>query len=116
MKASSPPPCRWRAKRWAASPLARLPTPIPTMDEALTWDDLIAQGLVTRKTVTNAEVQALFDGTTWEDDDPEALDDPEGLYLDLWVVDPGPQIHRPGGALGGQLSTRCKDFRRNFHQ
>lgn len=64
--------------------------PNPDYDEALTWDDLVAQGLVTRKTVTNAEVQALFDGTTWEDDDPEALDEPEATYLDLWLVDLGP--------------------------
>ncbi|MCV3270707.1 4Fe-4S binding protein [Roseobacter sinensis] len=59
-------------------------------DEDLTWDDLVEQGLVVRKTVTNAEIQALFDGTVWEDDDPEALDDPKGIYLDLWLVDLGP--------------------------
>lgn len=58
--------------------------------EDLTWDDLVTQGLVTRKTVTNGEIQALFDGTVWEDDDPEALDDPDGIYLDLWLVDLGP--------------------------
>ena len=64
--------------------------PNRSYEEALSWDDLVAQGLVARKTVTNAEIQALFDGTTWEDDDPEALDDPDGIYLDLWVVDLGP--------------------------
>lgn len=58
--------------------------------ESLTWDDLMAQGLVARKTVTNAEIQTLFDGTVWEDDDAEALDNPEGTYLDLWLVDLGP--------------------------
>ncbi|MEO0863699.1 MAG: 4Fe-4S binding protein [Pseudomonadota bacterium] len=68
------------------------PPAYPNRDHAedLTWDDLVAQGLVTRKTITNAEVQALFDGTTWEDDDPEAQDDPDGTYLDLWLVDLGP--------------------------
>ena len=64
--------------------------PDPDHDEALTWEDLLAQGLVTRKTITNAQVQALFAGTVWEDDDPEALDDPDGIYLDLWLVDLGP--------------------------
>lgn len=59
-------------------------------DETLTWDDLVAQGLVARKTVTNAEIQALFDDTVWEDDDPDAQEDPEGTYLDLWLVDLGP--------------------------
>ncbi len=64
--------------------------PDPDVEEDLTWDDLVAQGLVTRHTVTNAEVQTLFDGTVWTDDDPEALADPEGIYMDLWLVDLGP--------------------------
>lgn len=65
--------------------------PDPMIDEALTWDDLVAQGIATHKVVTNAEVDALFAGTLWEDDDPEAQDDPGGTYLDLWLVDIGPQ-------------------------
>ncbi|WP_136635111.1 4Fe-4S binding protein [Pseudooceanicola onchidii] len=64
--------------------------PDPTHDEDLSWDDLIAQGLVTRKIVTNAEVDAAFAGTLWEDDDAEAQADPEGTYLDLWIIDLGP--------------------------
>ena len=59
-------------------------------EEPLDWEALMAQGLVSRKTVTNAEVQAMFDGTVWADDDPEALDNPDELYLDLWLVDLGP--------------------------
>lgn len=72
--------------------IATGPPAYPKADhvEDLSWDDLVAQGLVTRKTVSNAEVQALFDGTTWEDDDPEALDAPDETFLDLWVVDLGP--------------------------
>jgi len=58
--------------------------------EDLTWADLVAQGLATRKQITNAEVDAQFAGTIWADDDPEAQDDPDGLFLDLWVVDIGP--------------------------
>ncbi|WP_238364905.1 4Fe-4S binding protein [Mesobacterium pallidum] len=71
----------------AAGPPAH---PDPTVDEALDWQALVDQGLVTRKIVTNAEVQAAFAGTLWEDDDPEALSDPQAPYLDLWIVDLGP--------------------------
>ncbi|WP_415401047.1 4Fe-4S binding protein [Tateyamaria sp. SN3-11] len=73
------------------------PPAFPNTDysEALTWDDLVAEGIVTRKTVTNAEIDALFDDTLWEDDDPEAREFPEENYLDLWVVDLGaPSIAR----------------------
>ncbi|MEM9870521.1 MAG: 4Fe-4S binding protein [Pseudomonadota bacterium] len=63
--------------------------PNPEYREDLTWDALVEQGIVTRKTVTNAEMDTAFDGTLWEDDDPEAKDDPDGTYLDLWVVDIG---------------------------
>ena len=65
--------------------------PDPAVDEALSWDDAVAQGLIRRFTVSNAEVQALFEGTVWDDDDPEALDDPEAPYLDLWIADLGPR-------------------------
>jgi transcriptional regulator of nitric oxide reductase len=65
--------------------------PDPDHDETLTWDDLVNQGLATRLVVTNAEVDAAFAGTIWEDDDPEARDNPDATYLDLWIVDIGPQ-------------------------
>ncbi len=65
--------------------------PNPDHREDLTWQDLVEQGLATRKTVSNAEIQAAFADTIWEDDDPAALEDPEAPYLDLWVVDVGPQ-------------------------
>ncbi|WP_456387817.1 4Fe-4S binding protein [Profundibacter sp.] len=64
--------------------------PDPDHDETLTWSDLLEQGLVAHKQVSNGEVDAAFAGTTWEDDDPKARDDPFGLYMDLWVVDLGP--------------------------
>lgn len=67
------------------------PPAYPDMDysEDLTWDDLVKQGIVTRKTVTNADINAAFEGTLWEDDDPEATEHPDETYLDLWVVDLG---------------------------
>ncbi|KIC45586.1 regulatory protein [Tateyamaria sp. ANG-S1] len=63
--------------------------PDPEYREDLTWDALVKQGIATRKVVTNADMDVAFDGTLWEDDDPEAKDDPDGTYLDLWVVDIG---------------------------
>ncbi len=72
----------------AAGPPAH---PNPDIEENLSWDDLIAQGLVTHKVVTNAEIDAAFADTLWEDDDPEAKDDPDAPYLDLWIVDLGPK-------------------------
>ncbi|MQY43191.1 4Fe-4S binding protein [Epibacterium sp. SM1969] len=65
--------------------------PNPDLDEPLTWVDLVHQGVAQHTVVTNAEVDQLFAGTTWEDDDDEATSDPEGHYLDLWVVDVGPK-------------------------
>ncbi|KUJ80543.1 hypothetical protein AVO45_05710 [Ruegeria marisrubri] len=71
----------------ATSPPAH---PNPEHDEALSWSDLLEQGLVTHKTVSNAEVDAAFAGTLWEDDDPEARENPDAPYLDLWIADLGP--------------------------
>jgi transcriptional regulator of nitric oxide reductase len=67
------------------------PPAFPNLDytENLTWDDLVAQGIVTRKTVLNSEMDALFSDTLWEDDDPEAAQNPDENFLDLWVVDLG---------------------------
>ncbi len=65
--------------------------PDPEYSENLTWDDLVSQGIATRKQLSNAEINALFAGTRWVDDDPEASDYPDEAYLDLWIVDLGPQ-------------------------
>ena len=59
-------------------------------NETLTWQDLVEQGIVARKLVLNSEVQELFKGTVWADDDAEALSYPDEPYLDLWVIDVGP--------------------------
>ncbi|WP_298494683.1 4Fe-4S binding protein [uncultured Maritimibacter sp.] len=69
--------------------------PDMTLEETLTWDDLVDEGIARRLTVTNAEVDAAFSGTVWADDDPEAEADPAGLFLDLWLVDIGaPAVQR----------------------
>lgn len=65
--------------------------PEPDHEEALDWQALVDQGLARNLRVTNAEIDAEFAATIWADDDPEAQADPEGLYLDFWVVDLGPK-------------------------
>lgn len=65
--------------------------PDPAYQETLTWDDLVDQGLATRLLVSNGTVDAAFADSLWSDDDPEARDEPDAPYLDLWIVDIGPQ-------------------------
>ncbi len=65
--------------------------PDPDYEEALDWQALLSSDQVTRKTVLNSEIDAKFADTIWADDDPEARDDPDGVYLDLWIVDLGPK-------------------------
>ncbi|WP_142079943.1 hypothetical protein [Roseinatronobacter monicus] len=75
-----------------AAPAAR---PDFEYDEALSWADLVEQGLARHLRITNAEIDAMFQGTRWAYSDPDAQADPEGLYLDLWLVDvPPPAIAR----------------------
>ncbi len=64
--------------------------PDPDYAEDLDWQALVDQGLVAHHIVTNAEIDAGFAGTLWEDDDPDARDDPDAPYLDLWIADLGP--------------------------
>ncbi|MEP3329397.1 4Fe-4S binding protein [Sedimentitalea sp.] len=64
--------------------------PDPDYSEPLDWNTLVEQGLATRLLVTNAEIDQAYVGTLWEDDDPEATDNPDDPYLDLWIIDIGP--------------------------
>ncbi|WP_126976706.1 4Fe-4S binding protein [Frigidibacter oleivorans] len=64
--------------------------PDPSIDETLDWAALVERGLARNLKVTNAQLDEGFEGTIWAADDPEAADDPQGLFLDLWVVDIGP--------------------------
>ncbi|WP_420335041.1 4Fe-4S binding protein [Roseibium sp.] len=58
--------------------------------EDLTWEQLVEEGIAGRRVVTNREVDEAFADTIWADDDPLAKDEPDAVYLDLWVVDLGP--------------------------
>ncbi|MCT7664054.1 4Fe-4S binding protein [Shinella kummerowiae] len=64
--------------------------PDPSIDETFDWAELVKRGLARNLKVTNAELDDGFKTTIWARDDPEAADDPQGLFLDLWVVDIGP--------------------------
>ncbi|MBM3605345.1 MAG: 4Fe-4S binding protein [Alphaproteobacteria bacterium] len=66
------------------------PRPDPDHSEDLDWPALMQQGLVRQLRVTNAEVDQAFAGSIWADDDPEAAQDPQGSFLDLWAIDIGP--------------------------
>ena len=72
--------------------LAGGPSPSPKRDEGpeLDWNAVVEQGIAKHVTITNTELQAAFADTLWEDDDAEALDEPQGIYLDLWIIDIGP--------------------------
>ena len=65
-------------------------TPNMTYEEDLDWPRLIKQRLAQNIRVTNAEVEAAFEGTPFARTDAEALSDPDGVYLDLWMLDIGP--------------------------
>ncbi len=81
-----------------------------TYDEELTWDDLVRQGIAARRLVTNREVDLAFKETLWADDDPIAREDPDGAYLDLWVVDIGPpSVAR--SVLAGDTLDQLAHFR-----
>ena len=83
------------------------PAPKPKQDgDAMTWQDLIDQGLAHRHTILNRDVEAMFDGTLWDDDDPDAQDDPDGVYLDLWVIDVGPRAIAAGVLDAETLADR----------
>ncbi|AUH64973.1 4Fe-4S binding protein [Paracoccus zhejiangensis] len=83
--------------------------PDPDHDETLSWDDLVAQGLAAHRRVSNAEVDALFKGTIWADDDPEAKAEPEAPFLDLWLIDIGPpSVAR--AALDASTLAELQDF------
>ena len=72
--------------------LAGGPSPSPKREAGpeLDWNALVEEGIAKHVTITNAELQSAFAGTLWEDDDAEALAEPQGDYLDLWVIDIGP--------------------------
>ena len=72
--------------------LAGGPSPSPKREDGpeLNWSSLVEQGIAQHRVITNKELQTAFADTLWEDDDAEALADPDGDYMDLWIIDIGP--------------------------
>ncbi len=93
-----------KVAREKMSGIATGPPAFPNLEysEDLTWEDLVSQGIVTRKTVLNREMEEKFAGTAWEDDDPEATEFPDAPFMDLWVIDLGaPSIAKAVLSEGG---------------
>ncbi|WP_172328804.1 4Fe-4S binding protein [Mangrovicoccus sp. HB161399] len=96
-----------KMKGIAAEPPAH---PDMAHDEDLDWEDMIAEGIAGRLAVTNAAIDRQFAGTIWAHDDPEAAAEPEGMFLDLYVVDLGPPaIAR--AVLGEDTARELANFR-----
>ena len=66
------------------------PTPDPAHVETLDWSALLDQGLARHLGVTNAQVDAAFADSKWASDDPQATEEPDAAYLDLYAIDIGP--------------------------
>lgn len=63
--------------------------------QSMGWPQLVASGLLKRIHLRNSDVQKAFADTAFSDDDSEATDAPNELYLDLWVADLGiPSVAR----------------------
>jgi transcriptional regulator of nitric oxide reductase len=61
---------------------------VPKADsyEPLSFDQLVQRGYVKRLTLSNAQAEALFAGGDGAGVDDEALHDPQGLFVDLYVA------------------------------
>ena len=55
----------------------------------MSFDQLLAAGLISRLVVTNREIDAAFEDSLWAADDPDARADPDGMYLELFIADLG---------------------------
>lgn len=53
---------------------------------AMSWDELIEEGLITRYQFTNTQVEELFRDTIGEGQDEEALAAPEDRFIELYVA------------------------------
>ena len=85
--------------------LAGGPAPVPVQGGApIPWARLVAEGHAVRRVITDAELQAAFAGSLWEDDDPEVREG--GVYLDLWIIDIGPEAVAAGVLDAETLAAR----------
>ncbi len=71
--------------------IAPKPTRRPRQDlfKTMNWQQLVDSGLLKNLRRSNRDVQYVFSNTRFVDDDPVAVDDPNGLFIDLWIADLG---------------------------
>jgi NosR/NirI family transcriptional regulator, nitrous oxide reductase regulator len=72
--------------------------------ESLTWDQLLAKGLIKRVQVSNEEVDKSFAATVVAGTDQTSLDKPKENFADLYVADP--LVPSVGRALLGEASYK----------
>ncbi|WP_297308253.1 4Fe-4S binding protein [Neptuniibacter sp.] len=54
--------------------------------EPMSWDEMVKAGLITRFQFTNQQIEEQFKDTIGEGQDEEALDEPDGLFSELYVA------------------------------
>lgn len=80
-----------KVARARLSDIAPKPVSYPDKNrfEKMDWDELIKAGLIKHLRVKNSDIQALFANSDYSDLDPIAEEEPDALYVDLWVADLG---------------------------
>lgn len=69
--------------------------PRQTLFEPMQWQQLVDAGLIKNLHLDNRDLQQAFSGTPFSSDDAEARQNPDDLYLDLWIADLGvPSVAR----------------------
>ena len=58
----------------------------PDVYAPMEWDALIKAGLITQKTFSNRDVETAFKGTVGQEQDPPALQQPDGSFIDLYAA------------------------------
>jgi len=58
----------------------------PDLFSPMSWDELLAAGLIQHFHIRNADVEQLFQGTPGEGLDPDVLDNPGATFIDLYIA------------------------------
>jgi NosR/NirI family nitrous oxide reductase transcriptional regulator len=69
--------------------------PRQALFEPMQWQQLVDAGLIKNLHLNNRDLERAFYGTQFSTDDMEARQNPDALYLDLWIADLGvPSVAR----------------------
>ncbi|MDO6514103.1 4Fe-4S binding protein [Neptuniibacter sp. 2_MG-2023] len=58
----------------------------PDLFESMSWQELLDEGLIVKYTFSNKEVEARFEGTIGEGQDPEALEAPDEQFVEIYAA------------------------------